>query len=99
MCSALSDKINALYTHATSVEQAIDELNNLGYENLNETEVADLMVFKSYLKRILTNIVVEEKKLSGLVYYHYKVIYYHQYGDPLELQNWLDGMLKEENLS
>jgi hypothetical protein len=26
-------------------------------------------------------------------------MYYKKYGDPLELQNWLDGILKTENLT
>ncbi len=98
MSIPLSDRLNTLYTHAITLDQVIDELNSMDDENLNETEQLDLMAFKSYTRRVLMNLIEEEHKLSSLVTFHYKVIYYHQYGDPLELQDWLDKMLKIEGL-
>ncbi|MFA5036424.1 MAG: hypothetical protein WC479_04540 [Candidatus Izemoplasmatales bacterium] len=95
---SLSTIINNIHSHATSIEQALDELNTIDIDNFLLVEVEDITAFKNYLRRILSNIVVEEKKLSDLVDYHYKVIYNKEYGDPLELLNWLDHILKTENL-
>jgi len=95
----LSNIINNIHSHATSIEQALDELNTIDIGNLHPIEVDDIKAFKNYLRVIITNNAVEEKKLSDLVHYHYKVMYYKKYGDPLELQNWLDGILKTENLT
>lgn len=98
MSISLSDRLNSLYTHAITLDQVIDELNSMDDENRNGTEQLDFMAFKSYIRRVLMNVIEEEHKLSSLVTYHYKVIYYHQYSDPLELQDWLDRMLKIEGL-
>jgi hypothetical protein len=98
MSIPLSDRLNTLYTHAITLDQVIDELNSMDDENLNEIEQLDLMAFKSYIRRVFMNLIEEEHKLSGLVTYHYTVIYTREYSDPLELKDWLDNMLKIEGL-